>query len=214
LQRPAKLAVNIVHHASPRRAWITVRGNDLVAKRGQRSGFIHRQKSPGSASSAAADARARGRRYRRLQKFPAAEFVCWFHGQFRLNLTREYAADRAIWSVTSITFLVPATTWPCRKCDSSKFSGVEDAVPFMIAMRTDLVVALWPTPDSSASCYTSIQRRIRSDAWINRPSRRELQASEGRLRQLCNVTKRHLQAVVSKHGSACGPVIVPVFKAA
>ena len=182
MQRPAKLAVNIVHHASPCRTRVFIGRNDLVAKRGQRSGFIHRQKSPGSASSATADARTCGRCHRRLQKFPPAEFVCWFHAQSRPNPTGEYAPDRSSRSMTSITLPGPATTRPWRRCDSSKFSLVEGTGAIHDGRENRSCSRALATPGSGASCYTSIQRRILSDAWPNRPSRGELRASEGRLR--------------------------------
>jgi len=43
LERSAKLAVDIVDDTRPRRPWVLIGGNDLIADRGQRLRFVDRE---------------------------------------------------------------------------------------------------------------------------------------------------------------------------
>jgi hypothetical protein len=60
LKRTAELAVDVIDNAGPRRPWILVGRNDLVADRGQGPGFIERKKSPRRPILAAGDSSSSG----------------------------------------------------------------------------------------------------------------------------------------------------------
>lgn len=92
LERSAKLAVDIVDDAGPRRARILIRRDDLIADGGERLRFIDREESPGSSVKSASDSHAAcsGCRKCHFQKFPPAQFAR-FHAVFtRLDCTGDY----------------------------------------------------------------------------------------------------------------------------